>query len=174
MPNAALLDIENSEYKNYLEMEILQIELIMNADDESFQGCVLSTSLLSRSTVLSWARLVLSNKTKPQILPYNLPNEINNNLAPVYFTALVNPQFFSVFRHFFGGDTFSVFLTASVCFWPFTLFSSDLSTLPTSASEEMTMIMKIPQLVDDDSQHDQDGNIEDNQAEADEDEDEDE
>ena len=47
MPNAALLDIENSEYKNYLEMEILQIELIMNADDESFQGCVLSTHRLS-------------------------------------------------------------------------------------------------------------------------------
>ena len=52
MPNAALLDIENSEYKNYLEMEILQIELIMNAEDESFQGCVLSTYLLSRSTIL--------------------------------------------------------------------------------------------------------------------------
>ena len=85
-----LLDIEYREYKNYLEMEILQIELIMNAEDESFQGCVLSTSLLSRSTVLS-ARLVLSNKTKPQILPYNLPNEISNNLAPVYFTTAVNP-----------------------------------------------------------------------------------
>ena len=92
-----------------------------------------------------------------------------------------------MFRHFFAGDTFSVgfyhlltpflfadFMTASVCFWPFTLFSSDLSTLPTSASKGMTIIMKIPQLVDDDSQHDQDGNIEDNQAEADEDEDEDE
>ena len=92
-----------------------------------------------------------------------------------------------MFRHFFGGDTFSVgfyhlltpflfsaFMTASVCFWPFTLFSSDLSTLPTSASKGMTIIMKIPQLDADDSHHDQDGNIEDNQAEADEDEDEDE
>ena len=85
-----LLDIENRENKTYLEMEILQIELIMNADDdESLQGCVLSSHRLS--TALSWARLVLSNKTKPQILPYNLPNEINNNLAPVYFTAVVNP-----------------------------------------------------------------------------------
>ena len=45
-----LLDIENRENKNYLEMEILQIELIMNAEDEAFQGCVLSTSLLSRSS----------------------------------------------------------------------------------------------------------------------------
>ena len=71
-------------------------------------------------------------------------------------------------------------MTASVCFWPFTLFSSDLSTLPTLASKEPMMIMKIPQLDDDDSHHNQDGdngqdgNIEDNQAEADEDEDEDE
>ena len=87
-----LLDIENRENKTYLEMEILQIELIMNAEDESFQGCVLSTYLLSRSTVLpAWSRLVVSHKTKPQILPYNLPNEITSNLAPVYFTAVVNP-----------------------------------------------------------------------------------
>lgn len=52
------LDIENRENKNYLEMEILQIELIMNADDESFQGCVLSTYLLSRSTVLGQAGFI--------------------------------------------------------------------------------------------------------------------
>ena len=47
-----LLDIENREYKNYLEAEILQIELIMNADDdESVQGCVLSSQRLSTSIV---------------------------------------------------------------------------------------------------------------------------
>ena len=74
-------------------MEILQIELIMNAEDESLQGCVLSSNRLSTS----WSRLVLSNKTKPQILPYNLPNEINNNLAPVYFTATVNPFIHFIF-----------------------------------------------------------------------------
>ena len=61
-------------------------------------------------------------------------------------------------------------MTASVCFWPFTLFSSDLSTLPTSASKGMTIIMKIPQLDDVDSHQDQDGNIEENQAEVDKDE----
>ena len=43
MPTKMLLDIENRENKNYLEMEILQIELIMNADDESFQGCLPSS-----------------------------------------------------------------------------------------------------------------------------------
>ena len=76
-------------------MEILQIELIMNqnADDESLQGCVLSSNRLSTS----WSRLVLSNKTKPQILPHNLPNEINNNLAPVHFTAMVNPFIHFIF-----------------------------------------------------------------------------
>ena len=93
-----LLDIEYREYKTYLEMEILQIELIMNADDdESLQGWVLSSHRLSTSTALSWSRLVLSNKTKPQILPHNLPNEISNNLAPVYFTAMVNPFIHFIF-----------------------------------------------------------------------------
>ena len=44
------------------------------------------------------SRLVLSNKTKPQILPHNLPNEINNNLAPVYFTTMVDPFIHFIFQ----------------------------------------------------------------------------
>ena len=79
-----LLDIENRENKTYLEMEILQIELIMNAEDELFQGCVLSTYLLSRSTVLPGPGWFYPTKQSlkyfliifPMRLPVTLPQYI--------------------------------------------------------------------------------------------------
>ena len=55
-----LLDIENREYKNYLETEILQIELIMNAEDESLQGC--QTVQQHRCPVLIQAGFISQNK----------------------------------------------------------------------------------------------------------------
>ena len=56
-----LLDIENREYKNYLETEILQIELIMNAEDESLQGCQ-TVQQVHHCPVLSQAGFISQNK----------------------------------------------------------------------------------------------------------------